>query len=316
MHFNSMKIPQLALLTAAALILAGSNTVRGQSIYVPNADFGSPVVPYEDIALPEMISWEPVETPLQQSNYEIGVFVNNPAYTNDVPDDYIYNCDGTQAAYIFSDYGLAILQDYDSVDSTGGPPSHAFNATYDVGKSYQLRAGLIASADFGQLPGVIMQMSLYYRDSSSNMVTIASSNVVFTTNVFTSITNFVTFELDTPPVQTGDAWAGQHIGIQFLSVIPENLTNGGYWDLGNVQLAATPALINPMWSNGHFGATLLSQPGLVFQILTTTNLSAPLYLWSNVITVTNTSGTTSFVDPSPSYNQRFYQARQVLPPRS
>ncbi|MGD0814904.1 MAG: hypothetical protein ABSA83_14965 [Verrucomicrobiota bacterium] len=310
-----MKTTCIALF-AATLILPGAAGVRAQSINVPNADFGLPVVTYEEIALPEMISWEMVENPEQAEYGEIGVFVNNPAYTNDVPDDYIYNCDGTQAAYIFADVGLAIFQDYDSVDSTGGPPSHAFNATYQVGKSYQLQAGIIASTNFGQEPGVVLQMSLYYRDSSSSMVTVASSNVVYAPNIFTSITNFVTFELNVPPVQNGDAWAGQHIGIQFLSIIPDGVTANGYWDLGNVQLFTTPALINPIWSHGEFGATLLSEPGLAFQVLATTNLGAPLSNWSNVITVTNTSGTTPFVDPSPAYNQRFYQARQLSPPPS
>ncbi|MGP8201728.1 MAG: hypothetical protein ACLQU4_19735 [Limisphaerales bacterium] len=298
----------------AALTMFGGTGVRAQSIYVPNADFGLPVVTYEEIALPEMISWETVETPEQADNGEIGVFVNNPAYANDVPDDYLYNCDGTQAAYVLADYGLAIFQDYDSVDSSGGPPSHAFNATYQVGKSYQLQAGIIASTYFGQEPGVILQMNLYYRDSSSNMVTVASSNVVYATNVFTSITNFVTFELNVPPVQSSDAWAGQHIGIQFLSIVPDGVTNEGYWDLGNVQLFATPALINPSWSHGQFGATLLSEPGLVFQIVAATNLSVPLSNWAGVVTLTNVSGTIPFLDPTTNHNGRFYQAKQLPAP--
>ena len=78
-----------------------------------------------------MISWE---TFPPQADGAIGVFVNNPAYTNDVPDDYIYNCDGTQAAFIFNDPGLALFQDYDAVDSTGAA-SHAFSATFRLASS-------------------------------------------------------------------------------------------------------------------------------------------------------------------------------------
>jgi hypothetical protein len=157
-------------------------------------------------------------------------------------------------------------------------------------------------------------MSLYYRDNSNNMVTIASNDIVYTTDVFTGVTNFVNFELSLPTVQAGDAWAGQHIGIEFLSTASTNL-EGGYWDLGNVQLTAVlPAsLINPSWSNGQFGATLQSAPGLVFQILATTNLGIPLSNWSDVVTLTNVSGATPFVDPATNYNERFYQAQQLGP---
>jgi hypothetical protein len=196
------------------------------------------------------------------------------------------------------------------VDSTGAP-SHAFSATYEVGKSYQLQAGFIASADFlDLLPEAILQMSLYYRDDLGDMETLAYTNVAYDTNVFTSDTNFVQYTLNLPTVQAGDAWAGRHIGIQFL---PTGSLTGGFWDVGNVQLWETPALINPSWSNGQFGATLLSEPGLVFQILAATNLCVPLSNWTSVVTVTNVSGTTSFVDPGPSYNQRFYQAQQLPP---
>jgi hypothetical protein len=301
-----MKTLCFTFLIAATPILPGGNMVRAQSVYVPNADFGLPVVTDQgtDVAL-NMISWE--ASP-QQNYGEIGVFGN-------LPDDgeFIVNCDGPQAAYIFEDPGLALFQDYDAVDSTGAP-SHAFSATYQAGSSYQLQAGFIASADFlDLLPGAILQMSLYYRDVLGDMETLACTNVVYDTNVFTSDTNFVQYTLNLPTVQAGDAWAGQHIGIQFL---PTGSITGGFWDVGNVQLWVTPALINPNWSNGQFGATLLSQPGLVFQILATTNLHAPLSNWTSVVTLTNVSGTTPFFDPATNYNQRFYQAQQMSPPPS
>ena len=300
-----MKTIHCAVITAAALILLGGKMVRAQSIYVPNADFGLPVVTnFDTDVATNMISWE--ASP-QQNYGAIGVFFNDP---ND--GEFIVNCDGTQAAYIFEDPGLALFQDYDAVDSTGAP-SHAFSATYDVGKSYQLQAGFIASSYYYPLtPGAILQMSLYYRDSLGDIETVACTNIVYDTNVLTGNTNFVDYELNLAPVQASDAWAGQHIGIQFL--VPDDTEPGGFWDVGNVQLWVTPALINPSWSNGQFGATLLSQPGLAFQILATTNLSVPLSNWTSVVTLTNASGTTSFVDQGPSYNARFYQARQLPSP--
>jgi hypothetical protein len=284
------------------------NVQLSSEIYVPNADFELPVTDY---VATNMISWE---TSPPQDDGATGVFYNDPAYTNF--GEYIFNCNGTQAAYIFADPGIAIFQDYASVDSTGGPPSRAFDATYDIGKSYQLSAGFIASTNFGESPGVILEMSLYYRDSSSNMVTVAATDIVFETNVFTEITNFVDFELKTPPVQASDPWAGQNIGIQFLSIVPDNVTPGGYWDLGNVELSAfvAPTLNGPSWTGGQFGATLQSDPGLVFQIMATTNLSGPPSAWTGVVTLTNVSGTTSFVDPATNLQERFYQAQQVSPP--
>jgi hypothetical protein len=299
-----MKNPN-ATLFATALILLGGNTVRAQSISVPNADFGQPYTTY---ATNEVCMWE---APPQPAGYDypypwadtIGVFFNNPYYVN--YGEYIYNCDGPQAAFIFAVPGAGLFQDY--------TVSPAFNATFDAGKSYHLQAGFIASEFFGESPGVTMQMSFYYRDGLSNMATIDSTNIIYTTDVFTDITNFVDIDLYLPTVQAGDAWAGQHIGIELLSTVSPEL-EGGYWDVGNVQLTALPLLINPSWSNGQFGATLLSVPGQVLQILAATNLSVPLSCWTNVVTVTNVSGSTPFIDPATNYNQRFYQAQQVPPP--
>jgi hypothetical protein len=298
-----MKTRRIALF-AATLLLLGAAVGRAQSIYVPNAYFGLPVVTDFDTGVAtNMICWE--ASP-QDNGGAIGVFANLPG-----DGSYIVNDDGPQAAYIFEDPGLTLYQDYDAVDSTG-TPSHGFTATYQVGQSYQLQAGFIAGLnEYPLTPGAILEMSLYYRDTLGVMQTVAGTNVVYDTNVFTSDTNFVQYTLSIPAVQAGDPWAGAHIGIEFA---PGGSLFGGYWDVGNVQLWATPALVNPNLSNGQFGATLLSQPGLVFQILAATNLSLPLSNWSTVVTLTNTSGTTPFLDPAPASSQRFYLARQTPPP--
>ena len=84
-------------------------------------------------------------------------------------------------------------------------------------------------------------MSLYYRDSSSNMVTVAATNIVYDTSIFTSITNFVDFELDSPPVQASDPWAGQHIGIQFLSTYsPIRGRDIGIWAMCSCPTSSRP----------------------------------------------------------------------------
>jgi hypothetical protein len=303
-----MKILSRAFL-ATALVLLACNAVRAQSIYVPNAYFSLPVVtdPLTDVAT-NMISWG---TFPPDADGEIGVFGNLPILTN--VGEYIFNCDGPQAAYMFDDPTIALFEDYDAVDSTG-TPSHTFTATYQVGQSYQLQAGFIASVNsLGLLPGSIITMSLYYRDDTGDMQTVASTDVLFDTNVFTGETNFVQFEVSIPAAQSSDPWAGRHIGIEFAPQFTDPAQQG-FWDIGNVQLWNIPCLLNPTLSNGQFGATLLSQPGQIFQILATTNLALPLSNWTSVVTVTNTSGTASFVDPTPSPHQRFYQAEQVLPP--
>ena len=289
---------------AGVLLIAGTTMVQAQTINVPNGLFALPAT---DFALPYVISWETVP-PAEYE--EVGVFTNDPSYG---PSEYLINCVGGQAAFLYAAPGTALFQDYASVDAMGD--SNTFGATFDAGKSYQLIAGITGGAVEPVSPGAVLQLSLYYRDNLGNMVTVGSTNVVFAPDVFTP-TNFVDCELDIPTVQAGDAWAGQHIGIQFLSVIPDGVTPGGTWDLNNVRLFATPAFINPNWSNGQFSATLVSKPGLVFQILATTNLSVPPACWTNVVTLTNVSGQTSFIDPATNYNARFYQAHQVPPPLS
>jgi hypothetical protein len=286
---------------AVALFFAGTAIVRAQEIHVPNGLFGLPSTTY---ALPYVISWQTVP-PAEYE--EVGVFTNDPSFG---PSEYLVNCVGGQAAFLYAAPGTSLFQDYDSVDAVGD--SNTFSATYDVGKSYQLITGITGGAVEPLTPGVILQMGLYYRDNSNNIITVAATNIGYTTNIF-SPTNLVDCQLDIPPVRSSDAWAGQHIGIQFISLATTN-NEGGTWDLNNVRLFETPAFINPGWSNGRFGASLKSQPGLAFQIVATTNLSIPLSKWTNVVALTNVSGTTSFIDPATNTQERFYQARELPQP--
>ena len=88
------------------------------------------------------------------------------------PATFIDNCDGTQAAFLFAFPDVAIFQDYDSIYGTNTTPSHAFNATFNVGSAYSLTVGVIGGV-YGSPPlfeGATLQLSLYYRDAASNMV--------------------------------------------------------------------------------------------------------------------------------------------------
>jgi hypothetical protein len=64
-------------------------------------------------------------------------------------------------------------------------------------------------------------------------------------------------------------------------------------------------------TNGHFQVTLRSEPGLVFQILATSNLTQPVTNWTSLATLTNTTGSISFVDSTTGLGQRFYTLRQL-----
>ncbi len=190
-------------------------------------------------------------------------------------------------------------------------PTHAFNATFDVGKSYHLTVGVIGGGG-NMLEGASLELSLYYRDAASNMVTVAATDISNSTAIFSNTTHLIDFTVDVPAVKAADAWAGQNIGAQLLSTVSSNL-EGGYWDLDNVRLMAVqePSLVAPTWTNGQFQFTLRSEPGLSFEILGATNLALPLSNWTSLATLTNTTGDVSFLETPVNFNRRFYLARQL-----
>jgi hypothetical protein len=163
------------------------------------------------------------------------------------------------------------------------------------------------------LPGASLELSLYYRDAGSNVVKIVTNSVTNNLQNFPTTTHLVDFQVHVPVVQPADAWAGQHIGIQILSTVDTNL-EGGYWDLDNVRLSSTaePVWVAPVWTNGHFAATLQSEPGTAFEILATTNAALPNSDWTSLGTVTNLTGSFPFVDPAAGSDRRFYRARRQL----
>jgi hypothetical protein len=295
MKFHTRKTLWLAALAMVA-ILAGVNAVQAQQIIVSNALFELPDTTY---ATPEVALWNTI--PPQGSNEDaIGVFTNNPAFGAGA---YITNCVGTQAAYMFSDPGLVLYQ--------------VLPATYTVGAGYQLITGIIGGPPTAEYPvpaiDAIMQMSLFYLNGT-NLIAIASTNVVNTTNVFSNITQFVDFELDIPPVQSTNAWAGKNIGVAFSTIVPNGVEEGGAWDLNDVQLFSTPCFLNPAATNGQFTATFKSQPGLAFQILAASSLSISESKWTAIATVTNTNGTMLFRDSPATLSARFYGAREYPQP--
>ncbi len=309
-----MTVPKIACLLA---LTGWMEVLQAATVAVPNGSFESPRTDYVDVNID---FWQKSARPdwyVESGGYLwtqlTGVFKNTP--TNSPAGDHIDNCDGDQALWLFAVPEVALFQDYDSMDWNDSAPTHAFDAKFQVGKSYDLTVGIIGTGG-GMLQGVTLELSLYYRNAASNMVAVAVTSVTNTSEVFSNNTHLIDFHVRVPPVKATDAWAGQNIGVQFASTVSSNL-QGGYWDLDNVRLAefvqtefVPPAMLNPVWSNGQFQFTVQSEPGIKLEILATTNLSVPISSWTSVRTFTNTTGIISFTD-APDFDHRFYQTRLI-----
>ena len=291
----------MAIATGVATLAAWAGTLRSGTIFIPNGSFELPTTTY---AYPLIDFWQQAPA----GSLQTGVFLNQP------PSDptHIDNCDGAQGAFLFASNGVAIFQDYDSTDYENPTPTHAFQATFDVGSSYTLTVGILGGTNLAipMKEGTALVLSLYYRDGSNNMVTVAAATITNSGSLFSSSTHFVDFQVHLPTVKASDAWAGQHIGVQLLSAVSAEL-EGGYWDLDNIRLSAGPVLLCPARTNGQFSFTLQSEPGLRFEILASTNLTLPLSNWTNLGTLTNLTGAISFLDTTTNLNRRFYRAHQL-----
>jgi hypothetical protein len=281
-------------------------------ITVPNASFESPTTGFVSTSLD---SWQ--KTP-QPDDYNpgggslwvqlTGVFKN----TAPTSPDHLDNCDSNQAVYVFADPAVGIFQDYDSLGSNDSTPTHAFNATYEAGSAYILKLGVNGGGG-GMQPGVTLQVDLYYRDASSNIVTVATTVITNSLDNFPNHTHLFDYDVRAPVVKPNDAWAGQHIGVRILSTVTTNM-QGGYWDLDNVRLQSVraPVLSAPGWNNEQFHFTVSGDAGPV-EILASTNLGAEASGWTSLATITNLGGNILFTDTNSILSRRYYQARQLTP---
>lgn len=294
-----------------AISAAWNATLYAESISVPNHSFESPSTSYVNINID---SWQKSEKP---SWYDegggffwtqlTGTFKNTGATSA----DHIDNCDGEQAIWLFAVPEVGLFQDFDSTDWRNQPPTHAFDATFEIGKAYALTVGVIGGGG-NMLPGVTLEIGFYFRDAASNLVKVVSTSITNTTENFPAKTHFVDCQVRVPSVKSGDAWAGQKIGVRMASTVSVEM-QGGYWDLDNVRLSATrePTVAGSLSANGQFTLLLQSEPGLVFEILGATTLSPLASNWMSLATITNGTGATPFVDTDTNVNQRFYRARQL-----
>ena len=282
-----------------------------ENIAVPNFSFESVATQFAD---PRIDSWQ--KSP-QPSTFDTnifgawdnlsGVFLNAPS-TNA---DYIPNADGNQLGYLFAYPQVAIFQDYTSLDWSNTAPTHAFNARFQPDRAYTLTVGLTSSREESLMNGSTLLLSLYYRDAASNMVTVGSTVVTFQTNVFTNLNQLLDFKVQVPAVRSTDPWANQNIGIEIESIVPPNLISG-VWDVDNVRLTETfaPRLGSVVKGNDQkTSLTIQSEPGVMIDIQASTDLAQPSGGWATIGTVTNTTGSATFIDSQTGLTQRFYRTR-------
>jgi len=292
-----------------------AGVLQAGPIIVPNQSFESPATPFVSL---NFDSWQKTPQPVWWNEQDTGAWGNLIGiFKNTAPGsaDHIDNCDGNQAAWLFANPEVGLFQDYDSMDWNDPAPSHAFDANFEMGKSYRLTVGILVGTGAG-LPmqqGVTLDLSLYYRANISNRIVLATTTVTNSSAIFSNSTRLLDFQVTVPLVQAGDPWAGKHIGIEFMSTVSSNM-QGGYWDLDNVRLLEiSPPTLLPMARNdAGFQLSLRSEPGLRFEMLAATNLLLPTASWTSLGLITNVSGEDVFTDPETNFAARYYQA-QWLP---
>lgn len=300
---------------AAALLwrALADNGLAAEAITLPNASFETPATGFVNVNLN---SWQKSPKPAwyDESGGFLwtqlsGLFANTPATSA----DHIDNCDGNQVLWLFADREVGLFQDYDSTDWAHPAPMHAFDKKFEVGSSYALTVGVIGGGG-NMFPGATLEISLYYRDAASNRVTVAATSITNTPAIFSNTTHLVDFQAVVPPVLATNAWAGRHIGVQIRSTITDTNLEGGYWDIDNVRLARLqpPAWTGVKRTDDGCVFTLQSEPGLKFEILTATNLTAPATNWTSLgSTFTNLTGSAPVSVAPPTSHARFYRARQL-----
>ncbi|HTD68207.1 MAG TPA: hypothetical protein VK846_16905 [Candidatus Limnocylindria bacterium] len=119
----------------------------------------------------------------------MGQFLNT---SNGAP-DHIDNVDGRQAAYLFALPDVALFQDYNSVGGFDVMPTHDFDTKFTVGKSYALTVGVLGGGG-GMSNGAMFEISLYYRDAASNIVTVSATTITNTKTLFPTNSHFIDFQ--------------------------------------------------------------------------------------------------------------------------
>lgn len=227
-------------LTAMLASFAGvSLSLYAQPIVVPNGSFEGPTPPPGFPVNPSINAWQESPQPVWYDPAAFGGVTWDQltgVFPNPAPGDpsHITNLEGSQGAYVFAVPEVALFQDYNSVDWTGGSPTHAFDVTYEVGMSYSLTLGVLGGS--GMTDGAGLRLSFYYRDVANNAVTVAATDIAYSAATFPTMTELKDYTVAVPTVQATDPWAGQKMGIQ---IAPTSM-GGTYWDVDNARVSAVP----------------------------------------------------------------------------
>lgn len=200
-------------------------------VLVKNASFELPELSEIDIPSVVVDSWQKPQVPLwydESGGYLwkqlTGVFFNDP-----MRPEYIENCDGNQAVWLFVVPEVELFQDLADI--------------YEVGRTYQLTVGIFGGGG-NMKDGRTIEIRLYYRDDENNRVTVGATTYTYDLDIG-HIRHFNDVRLDIPPVEEDDPLAGRNIGVQLISTLtleeynvedPDAGLGGGYWDLDNVRL--------------------------------------------------------------------------------
>jgi hypothetical protein len=240
---NRTSVRTLALATSLAASFLTAGTIQAQPIFVPNHSFNSPSAPMVSPYVTTQVgSWQKPAKPAYfdfvEQNYGIfwdqttGIFFGPGAYGN---------MDGIQAAFVLAWPQAGIFQDYDTMDYNDPVPSHDFDASFEIGKSYTLTAGIYGKGfpGFNMTEGSMLGLSLYYRDGANQITVGAPTIITYSSALFpgSGPFNLIDYSVFIPTVQASDAWADKHIGIRIESIYG---VGDGYWDIDNVRLTAVP----------------------------------------------------------------------------
>jgi hypothetical protein len=226
-----------ALLTIGLLAYS---SIGAENIPVPNGSFESPTPPTGFPVNTSVDSWQESPQPVWFNPADFGgvtwdqlsgVFPNPPPESTA---NHIDNMHGSQAAYLFAVPQVALFQDYASTDWSHSTPTHAFDAKYTPGMSYQLTVGVLGGS--GMTDGAGLQIGLYYRDGSDNFADVGKVDLAYSLAAFPTTTHFQDYTVSIPTVQAADAWAGKNIGVRIMATG----MGGTYWDVDNVRVTAVP----------------------------------------------------------------------------
>lgn len=291
--------------SALALVLASSFGLYAASIPVPNGSFESPVTEFVDISID---SWEKTPKPdyYDESGGMFWVQLTG-LFKVAPPEDpsHIVNADGHQAIWLFAVPDVGLFQEARPAETD------QLQTVFEPGKSYELTVGVLGGGG-GMQPGVTLELSLYYRDDHGERITVGATTVTHQPELFGPVKEFVDYTVRVPTVQTDDPWAGQPLGILFLSTVSPDLV-GGYWDLDHVRLTefSAPRLVGFRTEGSTFTFEVEGDPGVTYEVLSTDDLTLPTAAWTVEGTITSGTEAARFTTSDTDRPGRYYQARQA-----